>query len=196
MPTAVSAALALAVALLALSLPVAFRPRYRVALVTTVIVLLRYRAAGRVVGAALDRVIEIGLGHRRARRGADHHANARAHKALCTAADTRWANGGKNRDDAWRMTSSPDPVAVTRLHDRTRPANATAFEAARERRSYMSATPGPEPLARMLEHQPRLRHQFPFAAHATARAGAQPAHRCNGGAGRGVRRDPAGSARR
>jgi len=45
-PTAVSAALVLAFALLAPSLLVAFRPRYRVALVTTVIVLLRYRAAG------------------------------------------------------------------------------------------------------------------------------------------------------
>jgi len=70
-------------------------------------------------------------------------------------------------------------VAVTRLHDRTRRANTTAPEAARERRSYMSDTPDPEPPARRLGHQPRPRHQFPFAAQATARAGAQPAHRCH-----------------
>jgi hypothetical protein len=93
------------------------------------------------------------------------------------------------------MTSSLDPVAETRLHDRICRVNTIASEAARKRRSYMSDTPDPEPLARAAVHQPRPRHHRPFTAHATARTGAQPAHRCNGGAGRGVRRDHAGARR-
>lgn len=195
MPTAVSAALVLAFALLALSLLVAFRPRYRVALVTTVIVLLRYRAAGGLSAppstassrsasgiVALAVALTITPMHAPTRRSAPQPTRV-------------VADGGENRNDAWRNDLIARPVAVTRLHDRTRRANATAPEAARERRSYMSDTPDPEPPASTLEHQPRPRHQFPFAAHATARAGAQPAHRCNGGAGRGVRRDHTGARR-
>jgi len=41
------------------------------------------------------------------------------------------------------ITSSPDPVAMTRLHDSTRRAKATASEAAPERRSYMATRPTP-----------------------------------------------------
>src|ERR1700730_7491692 len=54
--------LALAIALTPLAIVVAFWPRYRVAPVTATIVLLAMPGTSGVIGSALERVLEIGLG--------------------------------------------------------------------------------------------------------------------------------------
>ncbi|HXC29953.1 MAG TPA: FUSC family protein [Stellaceae bacterium] len=161
-PDVASAGLAVGVALIPLTLLVAFRPSYRVAPVTAVIVLLGSPMVRGVVDTALDRVFEIGVGSAVALAVALTITPVRAHKALYTAAGDALVPmaeqivallGGVN--------AALDLPAVIRLHDRIRAAveaaNTTASEAARERRSYMSDAPDPEPLVRTLR---RISHDL------------------------------------
>ena len=161
-PGVASTGLALAVALVPLSLLVAFRPSYRVAPVTAVIVLFGHMTDGGAVDTAFERVFEIGLGSVVALAVALTVTPVRAHKALYQAAGAALASMAEQAVAVLGgMSAVLDPPALTRLHDRIRSAieaaNTAASEAARERRSYMSDAPDPEPLVRTLR---RISHDL------------------------------------
>ncbi len=165
----ISTAVALAIALVPLAAVVAFRPGYRIAPVTAVIVLLAYTSQNGIVEAALDRVFEIGLGSVVALAVALIVAPARAQDLLCAA----------GRDSLALMAEQvelllggggagpPDSVAVQGLHDRIRAAieraAAAADEVDRERRSYITDAHDPDPLVRTLR---RLSHDLVIIARA------------------------------
>jgi uncharacterized membrane protein YccC len=145
-----------------LALIVAFRPSYRIAPVTAAIVLLGRPASGGVVAAALDRVFEIGLGSIVALAVALWLVPMRAHRALHAAGrDALAAMAAQIASLFAGLTVPVDATATLALHDRTRAAieraAAAAEETARERRSYVSDTPDPEPLVRTLR---RLSHDL------------------------------------
>jgi uncharacterized membrane protein YccC len=161
-PGVASTGIALAVALIPLSLLVAYRPAYRVAPVTAAIVLLGQPAAGSVVNAALERVFEIGLGSLVALAVTLWLAPMRAHQALYAAGrDALGAMAPQIANMLAGMTAPLDRAATLALHDRARAAieraGVAADETARERRSYVSDTPDPEPLVRTLR---RLSHDL------------------------------------
>jgi len=168
-PGVLSTGFALAVALVPLAAVVAIRPNYRIAPVTAAIVLLAYpNQGGGVVEAALERVLEIGLGSVIALGVALLVSPTRAQELLCAAGRDALAlmadqvelllGGG---------VGPPDSAAVQALHDRIRMtierAVAIADEAARERRSYITDAPDPEPLVRTLR---RLSHDLVIIARA------------------------------
>ncbi len=163
-----STGLALAVALVPLAAAVAFRPGYRIAPVTAVIVLLAYTNQTGVVEAALDRVLEIGLGSVVALAVALFVAPARALDLLCAAGRDALA---VMADQIEMLLGSgagpPDLAAVQGLHDRIRAAieraAAAADEVDRERRSYITDAPDPDPLVRTLR---RLSHDLVIIARA------------------------------
>ena len=163
-----STGLALAVALVPLAAAVAFRPGYRIAPVTAVIVLLAYTNQTGVVEAALDRVLEIGLGSGVALAVALLVAPARAQDLLCAAGRDALA---VMADQIEMLLGSgagpPDLAAVQGLHDRIRAAieraAAAADEVDRERRSYITDAPDPDPLVRTLR---RLSHDLVIIARA------------------------------
>ena len=165
----ISTGLALAVALLPLAAVVAFRPGYRVAPVTAVIVLLAYSSQTGVVEAALDRVFEIGLGSLVALGVALIVAPARAYDALCAAGRDALALMAEQVELLLGGAGPPDPAAVQGLHDGARAAveraAAAADEAVRERRSYITDAPDPDPLVRTLR---RLSHDLVIIARALA----------------------------
>jgi len=168
-----STGLALAVALVPLAAVVAFQPGYRVAPVTAVIVLLAYsNQSGAnqtgIVEAALDRVFEIGLGSVVALAVALIVAPARAHELLCAAGrDALALMAGQVELLLGGGAGPPDAAAVQALHDRIRAAveraAAAADEADRERRSYITDVPDPDPLVRTLR---RLSHDLVIIARA------------------------------
>jgi uncharacterized membrane protein YccC len=167
-PGIASTGIALAVALIPLALLVAFRPAYRVAPVTAAIVLLGRPVAGGVIAAALDRVFEIGLGSIVALAVALWLAPMRAHQTLYAAGrDALTAMAAQIAGLLAGMTAPVDRAATLALHDRARAAieraAAAADETARERRSYVSDTPDPEPVVRTLR---RLSHDLVIIARA------------------------------
>ena len=162
---------ALAVALIPLAVLVAFRPGYRVAPVTAAIVLLGHLGPGGLgqdgaVEAALDRVFEIGLGSIVALLVALLVVPARAHGLLYDVARGALA---LMADQATRVLAGvADPIdsaVVLSGNDRIRAAieraSASADEASRERRSYVTEAPDPEPLVRALR---RLSHDLVMVA--------------------------------
>src|SRR5229473_155096 len=161
-----STGVALAIALVPLAAVVAFRPGYRIAPVTAVIVLLAYTNQTGVVEAALDRVLEIGLGSVVALAVALLVAPARAQDLLCAAGRDALA---LMADQIEMLLGSgagpPDLAAVQGLHDRIRAAieraAAAAAEVDRERRSYVTDAPDPDPLVRTLR---RLSHDLVIIA--------------------------------
>jgi uncharacterized membrane protein YccC len=165
-----STGVALAVALVPLAAVVAFRPGYRIAPVTAVIVLLAYTNQTGIVEAALDRVLEIGLGSAVALGVALIVVPARAQDLLCAAGrDALALMADQVELLLGRGSSPPDPAAVQVLHDRIRAAveraAAAADEADRERRSYITDAPDPDPLVRTLR---RLSHDLVIIARALA----------------------------
>jgi uncharacterized membrane protein YccC len=165
---AASMGMALAVALIPLSLLVAFRPSYRIAPVTAAIVLLGQPGPGWVIEAALDRVFEIALGSIVALGVALSLAPARAHQALYDAAREALTAMAEQISTLLTGVAVPlDGAAVMAGHDRSRAAIeravAVSDEAARERRSHVSDAPDPEPLVRALR---RLSHDLVIIARA------------------------------
>jgi uncharacterized membrane protein YccC len=159
-------ALALGAALVPLSLMVAFRPNYRVAPITAVIVLLGHTAPGGVIDTALDRVFEISLGGVVALAVALTVSPQRAQKALFEAAGAALVPMAEQAVAVLGGVSGQlDQAAVIRLHDRIRTAieaaATCAAEATRERRSYMSDAPDLEPLVRTLR---RISHDLVIVA--------------------------------
>jgi uncharacterized membrane protein YccC len=163
-----STGLALAVALVPLAAVVAFRPGYRIAPVTAAIVLLGYGGRSGVVEAALNRVFEIGLGSVVALGVAVLVSPARAHALLCAAGSDALASMAEQiKMLLGGVTTRVDAAAALALHDRIRAAveraAAAADEADRERRSYITEAPDPDPLVRTLR---RLSHDLIIVARA------------------------------
>src|SRR3954452_15890089 len=165
-----STGVALVVALVPLAGLVAFRPTFRVAPVTAVIVLLGAPDQYGVLHTALERVFEIALGSIIALAVALLISPTRAHgMARLAARDALAAMGEQVRNLLADITTLPDHAATLALHDRTRTAiervAVAAEEAQRERRSYLSAMPDPDPVVRTLR---RLNHDLIMAARAVA----------------------------
>ena len=165
-----STGLALAVSLVPLAAVVAFRPGYRVAPVTAVIVLLAQTNQSGVIEAALERVFEIGLGSLIALGVALIVSPARAHDLLCAAGRDALALMADQVELLLGCAAGlPDQAAVLALHDQIRMAveraAAAADEADRERRSYLTEAPDPDPLVRTLR---RVSHDLIIIARALA----------------------------
>jgi uncharacterized membrane protein YccC len=165
---AFSLGLALAVALVPLAALAAFRPSYRIAPVTAAIVLLGHSGESGVVATALDRVFEIGLGSVVALAVALTVSPARAHELLCAAGrDALALMADQVKLLLGGVIAPVDSIAVLALHDRIRTAveraAAAAGEADRERYSYLTDAPDPDPLVRNLR---RLSHDLVIIARA------------------------------
>ncbi|MGH7052447.1 MAG: FUSC family protein [Stellaceae bacterium] len=150
---AVTGGLALVLALVPLSALVAFKPAYRVAPVTAVIVVLI--AQGPALSTGLARAFEIALGTVIAFAVALLFLPSRAYPLLLEAA--RDALAAISRLVATlldNLDAPPEDIAVHALHARIRGAieraDGIAREAARERSSHISDSPDPEPIVRTL----------------------------------------------
>jgi uncharacterized membrane protein YccC len=167
-PDVVSTGFALAVALVPLAAIVAFRPGYRIAPATAAIVLLGYTNQTGAVEAALERVSEIALGSIVALGVLLVVAPVRAHQLLCTAGRDALAVMAEQVKLLLAGVTAPlDAAAVQGLHDRIRAAveraAAAADEVDRERHSYITDAPDPDPLVRTLR---RLSHDLIIMARA------------------------------
>lgn len=155
--------LALAVTLIPLAALAAFRPAYRVAPITGVILLLTPMGPDRapwVVG--LDRVIEVGLGSVVALIVALLIFPVRAHDTLATAASNALRMLADLMDELSKaLVGQHDRRIISNLHYDIRRAvtraETIADEAARERTSYLVLAPDPQPICRTLR---RLRHDL------------------------------------
>lgn len=143
-------------ALAPLALLVAFKPAYRVAPVTAIIVLLGSGAqeAGPIV-PALHRVLEIGIGSLVGLAVALLVLPARAHRLLADQAATVLGILAQQIEQLpARLAGTADAAVWLRTADRRRmaqdKADTLAEEAKRERRNRLTDTPDPEPLARTL----------------------------------------------
>lgn len=159
---------ALAVALVPLAVLVALSPSYRVAPVTAAIVLLGPSGAAGIVEAALERVVEISVGCVVALAVALAIAPARAHQLICeVAAEALAAMGDQVALLLGDISEAIDPTAALALHDRIRAAiekaAAIAPEAVRERASYLTDAPHPDPLVRTMR---RISHDLVMIARA------------------------------
>jgi len=173
MPHAGLAALALAltVTLAPMALVGAFRPTYRVASITAIIVLLSART--QQVGAltsAVDRVLDIGLGGVVALAVALLVLPARAHALLAeTAGDALELMAQHVVTLLEGVSAGPEALGTSALGDRIRAAvarvEAAAEEAARERGHWLTDAPDPQPLVRTMR---RLRHDLTMVSRAVA----------------------------
>ena len=163
-----STGLTLVIALVPLTAIVAFRPSYRMAPVTAVIVLLGFGAQTEIVEAALNRVLEIGLGSVVALGVILLISPPRALDLLCaTGRDALAVMSEQVKLFLGDLSVAADPAAALELNDRARTAveraAAVADEAERERRNYITAAPDPVPLVRTLR---RLSHDLVIVARA------------------------------
>ena len=164
---------ALALALAPLSILAAFRPSFRLAPVTAIIMLLS--TSGSQLGPfayAVDRVLEIGLGCVIGLTVSLLVLPGRAHGLLGDAAAKAVRILAEMLESLLRDPASvPDRAAIVALHDKLRRAitavETLAEEARRERAHRLTDAPDPEPVARNLR---RLRHDLV----ATSRAVAEP----------------------
>jgi len=166
--TVVGTAGALAAALVPLALLVAWWPSYRVAPVTAIIVLLVPHGEATPLDAAVERLIEIALGCAVALGVALAVTPSRAHRLLYTAAGDALAPVRELIALLLAGAAAPvDAAAVLVLHDRIRATvercAAAAGDAARERASYLSDAPDPDPLVRSLR---RISHDLVMLARA------------------------------
>jgi uncharacterized membrane protein YccC len=160
----------LAAALLPLAALVAWWPSYRVAPVTAIIVLLVPHGDAGPVQAAIERLIEIALGCAVALGVALAITPSRAHRLLSTAAaDALTPMREQTLLLLAGITEPVHPAAVIALHDRIRGAIercvAAAADAGRERNSYLTTAPDPDPLVRSLR---RVSHDLIMLARSLA----------------------------
>ncbi len=172
----VTTGLALLLALAPVSLLVAFKPAYRIAPATVVIVVLG--STGPAVWSGLARTFEIALGAALALVVALLVLPSRAHALLREAA--RDALAAITRQIAALLDDlavPPEGKTVLLSHDRIRGAieraDGIAREAARERASRMSDAPDPEPLVRTLR---RVSHDLVMIARVRTTALPEPLH--------------------
>ncbi|HJU20063.1 MAG TPA: FUSC family protein [Stellaceae bacterium] len=160
----VTTGLALLLALAPVSVLFAFRPAYRVAPVTVVIVVLG--SANSAVWSGLVRTFEIGFGAVIALAVALLFLPSHAHELLRGAAREALAAMARQvaalLDD---LAALPEDEAVHRLNGRIRGAieraDGIAREAVRERASRMTSAPDPDPLVRTLR---RVSHDLVMIA--------------------------------
>jgi uncharacterized membrane protein YccC len=162
--TPVGLGLAIIAALFPLALLAAIRPAYRVAPVTSLIMLLP--STGQALGplaSAMDRVIEIALGNVVGVIVSLFVLPARAH-SLMTDAAARVVSLNAELVSVFieELTGGPrGRAALQTLHPQIRAAlkkvEAAADEAARERKSHLTEAADPEPLVRTLY---RVRHDL------------------------------------
>ena len=155
--------LALAVGVAPLALLTAFRPAYRVAPITAIILLLtpNLQALG-PVQSALQRLLEIGVGSVIALLVSLFVLPARAHGALAQAvSQALTAMAELTTLLATGLVQPIDMDAVQAAHDRIRvfigKAEVAADEALRERSSFLTSAADPAPICRTLR---RLRHDL------------------------------------
>lgn len=161
--TALSTGLALAITLVPLAVVAAFKPAYRVAPVTGVILLLTPMLPDRtpwLVG--LDRILEVGIGSLVALAVTLLVFPVRAHETLARAAgDALGLLADLIEQLAHAIAGRGDAKAITELHHDIRQAitraEDVAEEAVRERASYLVHAPDPQPLCRTLR---RIRHDL------------------------------------
>jgi uncharacterized membrane protein YccC len=152
----------LVAALLPLAALIAWWPSFRVAPVTAIIVLLVPHGDAGPVQAAIERVIEIALGCAVALGVALAITPSRAHRLLSgAAADALTPIREQILLLLAGVTEAVHPAAVLALHDRIRGAVercvVAAADATRERTSYLSDAPDPDPLVRSLR---RISHDL------------------------------------
>ena len=155
--------LALAIGVAPLALLTAFRPAYRVAPITAIILLLtpNLQALG-PVESALQRLLEIAVGSVIALGVSLLVLPARAHAALAQAvSQTLGAMAELMAVLAAGVAGQADLDAIQAAHDRIRAfiakAEVAADEALRERSSFLTAGADPAPICRTLR---RLRHDL------------------------------------
>lgn len=166
-----SLALALTVAIVPLALLAAFKPTYRVAPVTAIILLLTplSQEAGPLL-SAVHRMLEIGVGSIVALGVALFILPARAH-GLLGAASARALEAMAELILTLMagLETACDPDAIQEIHDRIRRAitraEAAGDEASRERAHHLTDAVDPEPQCRNLR---RLRSDFVMIGRATA----------------------------
>jgi uncharacterized membrane protein YccC len=169
-----SLALAIAVALFPLALLAAINPSFRVAPVTSLIMLLP--PTGQAIGplaAAIDRVTEITLGNIVGVVVSLFVLPARAH-TLMTDAAAKVVSLNANLIEVLIGELTADPKgrnALQTIHPQIRAAlkkaEAAADEAARERKSHLTDAADPEPLIRTL-YLYRVRHDLVMIGRAAA----------------------------
>jgi len=149
-------ATALTLSLAPLALLVAFKPAYRIAPATAIIVLLgsSSQEAGPIM-PALHRVMEIGIGSLVGLAVALLVLPARAHRLLADQAATVLGILAQQIEQLpARLAGTADTLVWQQISDGRRKgqdkAEALAEEAKRERRNRLADTPDPEPLARTL----------------------------------------------
>ena len=158
----------LVAALLPLAALIAWWPSYRVAPVTAIIVLLVPHGDAGPVQAAIERLIEIALGCAVALAVALAITPSRAHRLLSAAAADALPLIREQLLLVLAGIAEPvHPAAVLALHDRIRSALercvAAAGDAARERTSYLTDAPDPDPFVRSLR---RISHDLIMLARA------------------------------
>ncbi|KEZ11999.1 MULTISPECIES: FUSC family protein [Sphingobium] len=169
--------LALTITLVPLALLAAFKPFYRIAPITAVILLLTPTLQGsdpRWTG--LDRIFEVGVGSIVAMVVALVVFPVRAHETLAGVVSRTLGLLADLSDQLSRsMSDHGDPKAVMELHHEIRQAitqaESIAEEASRERRSYLVNAPDPQPVCRTLR---RLRNDLTMIGRAMDRSFAAP----------------------
>jgi len=173
----------MAVALIAGTAPLAiftaFRPEYRIAPITAIIVLLGggQPQAG-PFSSALERVLEISLGSAVAVAVALLILPARAHRLLAHAASGAVADMARivsMLDEAHARGASPEALwrLQVRLSAEVAGADSRAGEAKVERANYLAEGPDPEPLARTLR---RLRNDLAMLSRALGASSSDALH--------------------
>jgi uncharacterized membrane protein YccC len=162
-----SLGIAFTVALVPLALLAALNPAYRAAPVTAVILLLTPTNSVSPIAQAVQRVLEIGLGGIVAMAVALFVLPSRAREALAEAASRAIRKMGEL---ASLVLSEPfNPDAIQALHDDIRlalsQAEAAGAEAARERSTYLTFGPDPQPILRTLR---RIRNDLSAIGRTTA----------------------------
>ena len=170
--TAATLALAMVAAILPLALLAAIKPGFKAAPITAFIVLVPISGlAAAPLSYALDRILEISIGSVVGLAVALLILPARAHQMLAQAAakaadlnaDLMVALFDGLVGDAGRTGLRAQHAAIRKALVQ---AESAAEEALRERKSYLSDSPDPEPLVRTLN---RLRHDLVMVGRAAAR---------------------------
>lgn len=163
--------IALLVTLAPLAVLASFRPAYRVAPITAMILLLvPLHEAGGLLYSGIDRILEIGLGGVVAMLVTIFVLPSRAHSQVAaSAAHALEAMAELTAVVTGNLAESLDTRRVQDLHDAIRlsisRAEIAAEEAGRERRSHLTDAPDAEPLCRTLR---RLRNDLAAVGRATA----------------------------
>ncbi|WP_201860283.1 FUSC family protein [Microvirga soli] len=162
--SALTLGIGIVVAVFPLALLAAVKPAFRVAPITSLIMLLP--PTGQVIGplaSAIDRVLEITLGNVVGVLVSLFVLPARAH-TLMTEAAAKVVSLNANLVTVFidELTAGPtDRPALQKIHPQIRSAlkkaEAAAEEATRERRTHLTEAPDPEPLIRTLY---RVRHDL------------------------------------